>query len=121
MVGTWVFTGSEGDRQFSGKESIRVVNNGTALLQEGHFDLNDGKKEHYVILSGWDGEKKTMIVRGFTSLGVTFTGEWKTVKKGAFVGKAEGKPAKFEVSNQTMVYEEDGGEWISKFERTKNE
>jgi hypothetical protein len=119
MVGAWVFSGNEGDWRFSGKESVRIVNDGTALLQEGYFDLDDGKKEHYVILSGWDGEKKTMLVRGFTSLGNTFVGEWKTVKNGAFVGNAQGKPAKFGVSDQTMTYEEDGGKWISKFERVK--
>lgn len=119
MVGSWVFTGEDGDRKLNGRESIRVVNDGTAIIQEGYFDLDDGKKEHYVILSGWDGEKKTIMVRGFTSLGTTFAGEWNKVENDAFVGKAQGKPAKFKVSKQTMVYEEDGGKWTMKFERLK--
>lgn len=95
------------------------MNSDTALLQEGYFDLDDGAKEHYVILSGWDGEKRTMLVRGFASLGTTFVGEWKAVKNGAFLGKAQGKPAKFKFSDQTMSYEEGGGKWNSKFERVK--
>lgn len=118
MVGSWVFTGHEGDRRFSGEEKIRLVNNNTALLQEGFFNVGGGEKEHYVILSGWDGEKKKMFVRGFTSDGVTWVGEWKKIKDDALVGAASGRPAEFVVSNQTMKYEEDGGKWISKFERT---
>ncbi|GAB5406814.1 MAG: hypothetical protein Aurels2KO_50450 [Aureliella sp.] len=119
MVGSWVFTGNGGDRKLTGKETIRIVNNGTAIVQEGYFDLDDSKKEHYVILSGWDGEKKTILVRGFTSLGTTFDGAWSKVENDAFVGKAQGKQAKFKVSKQTMIYEEDGGKWTMKFEREK--
>ena len=77
MVGSWTFQGRQGARKFSGAEKIRLVNNKTALLQEGYFDLTDGHKEHYVILSGWDGSKKSMLVRGFTTDGVTWDGEWK--------------------------------------------
>ena len=121
MVGSWVFAGKEGDRQFSGQEKIRLVNNKTALLQEGFFDLGGGKKEHYVILSGWDGEKKTMRVRGFTSEGATWVGEWKTIKKSTLIGVASGRPAKFVVGAETMKYEEDGGKWISNFERTEDD
>lgn len=119
MVGSWVFTGKDGDRELTGKESIRMVNNGTAILQEGYFDLDGGKKEHYVILSGWDGEKKTILVRGFTSLGTSFAGVWSKVENDAFVGEAQGKPASFKVSKQTMIYQEDGGKWTMKFERLK--
>ena len=117
MVGSWVFSGNEGDRRFSGKEKIRLVNNGTSILQEGYFVAENGTKEHYVILSGWDGDKKTVIVRGFTSAGVTFTGEWKKIGDDSLVGSANGKPARFKIGRETMVYEEDGGKWISKFER----
>lgn len=119
MEGSWAFTGKDGDRQFSGKETIRIVNGGTALLQEGYFDLDDGEKEHYVILSGWDGDKQKLLVRGFTSSGVTFQGEWGSVKGNALIGSAQGKPARFGVSEQTMRYEEDNGKWISKFERVR--
>ena len=117
MVGSWVFSGNEGGRLFSGKEKIRLVNNGTSLLQEGYFDAENGTKEHYVILSGWDGDKKTVIVRGFTSAGVSFTGEWKKIGDDSLVGSANGSPARFKIGRETMVYEEDGGKWVSKFER----
>ncbi len=118
MAGSWVFSGQEGDRHFSGREKIKVVNNDTALLQEGFFDLDDGKKEHYVILSGWDAERKSLVVRGFTSEGYAFNGEWKALKNNAFIGTANGKPAKFTVGKKTMEYEEDDGAWLMKFERT---
>lgn len=117
MVGSWAFAGSEGDRHFSGREKIRLTNDGNALLQEGYFELEDGKKEHYVILSGWDSDRGALIVHGFTSTGQTFEGDWKAVKDSALHGSANGRPAAFRVNDKTMTYEEDGGKWISKFER----
>jgi hypothetical protein len=108
MVGSWTFKGTQGDRKFSGAETIRLTNNKTALLQEGFFDLTDGTKEHYIILSGWDGSKKTVLVRGFTTDGVTWAGEWKNLKDGKWQGTASGGPAKFEVSKDTMRYEDSG-------------
>ena len=119
MVGSWKFNGRQGARKFSGAEKIRLVNNKTALLQEGYFDLTDGGKEHYVILSGWDGSKNSMLVRGFTTDGITWDGEWKTLKGGKWEGTASGGPAKFEVNKDTMRYEDsgDGTPWISEFTR----
>lgn len=119
MVGSWTFNGRQGARKFSGAERIRLVNNKTALLQEGYFDLTDGKKEHYVILSGWDGTKNSVLVRGFTTDGITWDGEWKTLKGGKWEGSASGGPAKFEVKKDTMRYEDsgDGTPWISEFTR----
>lgn len=118
MVGSWVFSGNEGDRKFTGHESIRIINNGSALLQEGYFDLGGGEKQHYVILSGWDAEKKALVVNGFTSDGYAFNGKWKSVSGSSFVGTANGRPAKFTVGKEAMRYEEDGGKWVSSFERS---
>lgn len=121
MVGAWTFQGSEGSRKFSGAETIRLTNNKTALLQEGYFDLGGGKKEHYVILSGWDSSKKTMLVRGFTSDGYTWTGEWKELDQNKWIGSASGGKATFEVKAGSMRYEDagDGTPWISEFTRKK--
>lgn len=121
MVGSWTFSGTEGDRKFSGAEVIRLTNGGTALLQEGHFDLGGAGKEHYVILSGWDGDKKLVSVRGFTSNGYTWVGQWKTLKDGTWSGTASGKPASFEVKKDTMRYEDagEGKPWVSNFKRSK--
>lgn len=121
MVGAWSFQGSQGDREFSGVETIRLVNNKTALIQEGYFDLGAGKKEHYVILSGWDGTKKTVVVRGFTSIGVSWTGEWKQLVDGKWKGTASGGAATFEVKENWMRYEDagEGTPWISIFKRTR--
>lgn len=123
MVGSWTFKGTQGDRTFSGAEKIRLTNNKTALLQEGYFDLTDGNKEHYTILSGWDGAKKTVLVRGFTTDGVTWTGEWKKLKNGTWEGTASEGPAKFEVKKDTMRYEDsgEGTPWISEFSRKKKQ
>ncbi len=120
MVGSWYFNGKEGDHSFSGEEQIRIVNGGTALLQEGYFDVGGGKKDHYVILSGWNAETKEMLVRGFTSQGVTWSGAWKTLKDNTWIGTASGAAARFVVSEKTMRYEEnEGRKWISRFERKK--
>lgn len=121
MVGQWSFEGVDGDRKFQGKESIRVTSNGTALLQEGHFELPGGGKEHYVILSGWDAASKSVKVRGFTSEGYSWTGEWKTLGEGTWRGTASGKPASFSVRQNSMRYEDagDGKPWISRFTRLK--
>lgn len=121
MVGRWTFKGTEGDRKFSGAEAIRLTSNKTALIQEGYFDLKDGKKEHYVILSGWDGNRKTVLVRGFTSDGVTWAGEWKKLSNGKWQGRASGGPATFEVKGDWMRYEDSGNgtPWISEFKRRK--
>ncbi|MEL6105412.1 MAG: hypothetical protein AAFU85_05225 [Planctomycetota bacterium] len=122
MVGSWTFSGTEGERKFSGAEVIRLTNNGTALLQEGYFDLGGGGKEHYVILSGWDGEKETVRVRGFTSEGYTWVGEWKTLKDGTWSGTASGKRATFRVAKDSMRYEDasQGTAWVSEFKRVKD-
>ena len=121
MVGSWTFIGTQGKRTFSGEETIRLTNNNTALLQEGYFNLTDGTKEHYVILSGWDGSKKTVLVRGYTTEGLTWSGEWKRLKAGRWEGTASGGTAKFEVRPDTMRYEDagDGIPWISEFSRKK--
>ncbi len=123
MVGSWRFQGRQGTRTFSGAEKIRLINNKTALLQEGFFELTGGNKEHYVILSGWDGNKKSMLVRGFTTDGITWDGEWKTLKDGTWEGTASGGPAKFDVKKDTMRYEDsgDGTPWISEFKRVNQE
>ena len=123
MVGSWTFKGTQGARRFSGAETIRLVNNKTALLQQGYFDLADGKKEHYVILSGWDGSKNTVLIRGFTTDGVTWAGEWKKLKDGKWEGTASGGLAQFEVKKDTMRYEDagDGTPWISEFKRSNRE
>ena len=123
MVGSWTFKGTQGARKFSGAETIRLVNNNTALLQEGYFDLNDEMKEHYVILSGWDGSKNTVVVRGFTTDGITWAGEWKKLKDGQWEGTASGGPAKFKVKKDTMRYQDsgDGTPWISEFTRINGE
>ena len=91
------------------------------MIQEGYFDLKDGKKEHYVILSGWDGNRKTVLVRGFTSDGVTWVGEWRKLKNGKWQGSASGEPATFEVKDDWMRYEDrgNGSPWISEFTRKK--
>lgn len=122
MVGSWTFKGTEGTRKFSGEEKIRLTNNHTALIQEGFFNLGDGKKEHYVILSGWDGDKKTVLVRGFTSEGYTWKGEWKKLANGKWQGNASGKPASFEVKADAMRYEDsaNGSSWVSEFRRIKD-
>ena len=121
MVGSWTFKGTEGDRKFFGKETIRLTNNQTALLQEGYFDLGNGEKEHYVILSGWDGDKKTMVVRGFTTDGYTWSGEWKTLNGSKWIGTASGTKATFDVSANRMRYEDasNGTPWISEFTRVR--
>ncbi|MEM7473807.1 MAG: hypothetical protein AAF483_02370 [Planctomycetota bacterium] len=122
MVGAWTFEGVEGERKFSGEEKVRLTNNKTALLQQGFFNGEDGKKEHYVILSGWDGDKKTVLVRGFTSSGVTFAGEWKKLSMGKWEGSANGDYASFEVKKDTMRYVEQNGEkqtWVSEFKRMR--
>jgi hypothetical protein len=121
MVGSWTFKGTDGDRKFSGAETIRLTNNKTAILQEGYFDLVEGKKEHYVILSGWDGSKETVHVRGFTSDGYSWTGEWKKLSNGKWEGTASKKPATFELKGDSMRYEDssDGTPWISEFSRKK--
>ncbi|MEO1618297.1 MAG: hypothetical protein AAFV88_20770 [Planctomycetota bacterium] len=119
MVGSWTFEGRQGDRKFFGQETVRLTNNKTALLQEGYFDLGGGEKEHYVILSGWDGSAKTVFVRGFTTDGISWTGEWKKLKDGKWLGTASGGRAEFEVKKNTMRYEDagDGTPWISEFTR----
>jgi hypothetical protein len=93
------------------------------LLQEGYFDLKDGTKEHYVILSGWDGSSNSVPVRGFTTDGISWTGEWKTLKDGTWKGTASGGPAEFRVAKNTMRYEDsgDGTPWISEFTRSSKE
>lgn len=119
MVGSWTFEGHQGDRTFKGEETVRVVSGGTALLQRGFFQLTDGGKEHYVILSGWDGDEKTVHVRGFTSHGISWSGEWKTVANGVWTGTASGGRATFEVKADTMRYEDagEGTPWVSEFTR----
>lgn len=119
MVGSWTFKGHQGDRKFAGEETIRLVNNDTALLQEGYFDLTNGEKEHYIILSGWDGDQNTVLVRGFTTDGITWAGEWKTIKDGTWHGTASDGPATFEVKRNSMRYEDagEGTPWISNFTR----
>lgn len=123
MVGSWTFKGTQGARTFSGAETIQLVNNKTTLLQQGYFDLTDGTKEHYVILSGWDGSKNTVLVRGFTTDGFTWAGEWKQLKDGKWKGTASGGLAQFEVKKDTMRYEDagDGTPWISEFKRSNGE
>lgn len=123
MEGSWTFEGTQGARTFSGEETIRLVNNGAALLQEGFFDLGDGNKEHYVILSGWDGTERSLLVRGFTSDGVTWTGVWKGLDDGVWKGTASGSPATFEVGEDSMRYEDsgDGTPWVSEFTRKQEE
>ena len=123
MVGQWSFEGVDGDRRFRGKEAIRLTSNGTALLQEGYFELPGGGKEHYVILSGWDASGKTVRVRGFTSDGYSWTGEWKTLNGSKWQGTASGNAASFAVEKDTMRYEDagDGKPWISRFTRIKKQ
>jgi len=123
MVGSWTFKGKVGGSKFSGEETIRLASNKTALIQEGYFDAKPGgKKEHYVILTGWDGAKKTVFVRGVTSQGVSWIGEWKKLKNGKWEGTASGAAAAFEVNKDTMRYEDKstGKLWVSEFTR-KNE
>lgn len=119
MVGDWTFRGHQGERTFSGQEEVRLVNDGTALLQEGFFDLGGGAKEHYVILSGWDGTLRTVLVVGFTTDGVAWEGEWKSLDGAKWIGTASGGPATFEVGEETMRYEDagDGTPWVSEFSR----
>lgn len=119
MVGSWNFTGHEGDRTFEGEETITLANGGTALLQQGFFQLDDGNREHYVILSGWDGERKTMLVRGFTNEGYTWTGTWDTLQNNVWTGTAEGGKATFEVKPNSMRYEDAANDdpWVSEFTR----
>lgn len=121
MVGSWKFTGTEGDRKFSGEETIRLTNNKTAMLQEGYFDLGGGKKEHYVILSGWDGDRKTVLVRGFTSEGYSWTGEWRKLSNGKWEGTVAGGSATFEAKGDWLRYEDanDGTPWVSEFSRKR--
>lgn len=123
MAGQWSFEGVDGERKFQGKETIRLTSNGTALLQEGYFELPGGGKEHYVILSGWDASSKTMRVRGFTSDGYSWTGEWKSLSGGKWQGTASGNAAFFAVEKDTMRYEDagDGKRWISRFTRIKKQ
>ena len=123
MVGSWTFQGHQGNRKFSGEETIRLTNNNTALIQEGFFELKNGKKEHYVILSGWDGSKKSVVVRGFTSDGLSWPGEWKKLSNGTWHGTASGGAARFEVKKDSMRYEDagDGTPWISEFKRRQKE
>lgn len=121
MVGSWVFNGKEGDRKFSGREKIQLVNNETALLQMGYFDLGEGEKEHYTILSGWDPDKKSLVVNGYTSESYAFSGEWKSVNGNGFIGTANGKPATFTIHKETMEYNEDGGSWVMNFKRTEQQ
>lgn len=119
MVGAWTFSGSQGDRTFSGEEEITLTSNETALLQVGFFQLDGGKKEYYSIFSGWDGQQETVLVRGFTTMGATWTGEWKTLDDGTWIGTASGGLASFEVNAETMRYEDsgDGTPWVSEFVR----
>ncbi|MEN0110784.1 MAG: hypothetical protein AAF805_08675 [Planctomycetota bacterium] len=119
MVGDWTFRGHEGERTFSGEEKVRLVNNGTALVQEGFFDLGDGAKEHYVILSGWDGTLRTVLVVGFSTEGHAWEGEWTSLDGTKWIGTASGEPATFEVGEETMRYEDTGAgtPWVSEFSR----
>ncbi|MEM6472291.1 MAG: hypothetical protein AAF802_22205 [Planctomycetota bacterium] len=121
MIGDWTFEGKDGDRGFSGEETVRMINAGTALLQQGFFDLGEGEKERYTILSCWDEEKKLMRVLGGTSEGITWDGDWKTVEGEKWIGTASGKPASFSVKKDSMRYEEsgEGPKWISNFTRKK--
>ncbi len=119
MVGSWTFKGTEGDREFSGAETIRLTNAKTVLIQEGYFDLEGGAKERYVIVSGWDGSQETMLVRGFTSDGYTWSGEWKKLKDSRWEGTASGGAATFDVQKNAMRYEDANGgtPWVSNFTR----
>ncbi|HBE72441.1 MAG TPA: hypothetical protein DDW52_30265 [Planctomycetaceae bacterium] len=121
MVGEWTFTGKEGDRAFSGRETIRRTNNGTAIIQEGYFDRGGGKKEHYVILSGWDGDQKKVLVRGFTSEGFSWVGSWTKLQDHTWIGTASENQATFEVKRNSMRYEEsgEGTPWLSEFKRVR--
>ncbi|MEM9351785.1 MAG: hypothetical protein AAGA92_02125 [Planctomycetota bacterium] len=123
MVGSWTFEGHEGARKFSGEETVRLINHKTVLVQEGFFDLGGGAKERYFIVSGWDGVKKTMLVRGFTSDGYTWSGEWKKLQDGRWEGTASGGVASFEVTEDAMRYEDanDGTPWVSEFRRKEVE
>lgn len=105
MVGFWTFEGSTGDKKFTGQETIRLTNEKTAMIQEGVIQWPD-KKEHYTILTGWDGSKKTTLVRAFTSEGVSWAGEWKTLKNGSWEGSASDEPATFSLKGDTMRYED---------------
>ena len=68
-----------------------------------------------------DGSKETVHVRGFTSDGYSWTGEWKKLSKGKWEGTASGKPATFELKGDSMRYEDstDGTPWLSEFSRKK--
>ena len=123
MVGSWKFTGKDGERLFAGAEKIRLTNGGTAIVQEGYFNLGGEKKEHYVILSGWDGRQKTIHVRAFTSQGYTWTGQWKKLTDGKWEGTADGGSATLEVNNDSMRYEDTSksAPWISNFTRVPAE
>lgn len=124
MVGTWSFKGKNEGGKFSGMETIRVVNLGTALLQEGYFYHGEGKKEHYVILSGWDEAKKSVQVQGFTSDGISFKGEWNKLEYRTWIGKASENSAKFIVKDNSMKYTEFSGtkqKWVSEFTRIEED
>ena len=123
MVGAWTFSGRQGERTFSGEEAISLTESGDTLVQKGFFDLGGGKKEHYAIFSGWDGSKKTVLVHGFTTDGVVWEGEWKSVDGATWSGTASGQPATFEVNETTMRYEDagDGTPWVTEFRRVAQE
>jgi hypothetical protein len=96
-----------------------LTNNKDALLQDGFFDLGGGKKEHDVVLSGWDGSRETVLVHGCTSGGYSWTGEWMKLNNRKSEGTASGGPATFELKGDWMRYEDsnDGTPWISEFSR----
>ena len=58
-------------------------------------------------------------MRGFTSDGVSWAGEWKSLSNGKWTGTASGGRATFEVKQDSMRYEDagDGTPWISEFTR----
>ena len=53
-------------------------------------EIMDGKTTHYVITTGWDGNKKKLLYRGFSSSGDSFSGHWDKFSDGKWTGHASG-------------------------------
>ncbi len=121
MVGEWDVTGSQGEDSFSGGERIWLTGGNTVMIQEGYYEFRDGVMENYVIVSGWDGAASVIRVRGFTSEGYMWDGQWNSLMNGKWLGTASGDEAVFDVGENSMKYVEKSGEirWESNFTRKR--
>lgn len=126
MAGAWKYEVTWGDKRYSGEQVTKLTREKTAMIVEG-YELMDGKKTQYVLLSGWDGHAKQMVYRGFSSDGNTWAGSWNNLSDGKWTGNAAGhwndikwkSPTELKFEANTMRYQDttDGMSWVAEYTR----